>query len=87
MQFMKTAREIAEYGGRTYKHGGDVKLAVKSLSVPVHFTMPPDPPHNASRGEEKVWEKLIDEHMKRMILFCHMMSLYSLIWGQCSDIM
>ena len=50
--------------------------------------MPPDPPTNASQGEEKVWEKMIDKHVKRMSLFeQNVKTLYSLIWGQCSDIM
>ena len=29
--FTKTTKELAEYVGRTYKHGGDIRLAVENL--------------------------------------------------------
>ena len=34
-QFTKTTKEIAEYVGRTYKDGGDVRIAVENLERPV----------------------------------------------------
>jgi hypothetical protein len=40
--FVKTMKEIAEYVGRTYKYGSDVRLAVLHLSSPT-IAMPPDP--------------------------------------------
>jgi hypothetical protein len=86
-QFMKTTREIAEYVGRTYKYGSDARLAVETLAMPVIKT-PEDPPDNASRSETRIWEKLIDEHVKRITyLNENMKTLYSLVWGQCTDIM
>jgi hypothetical protein len=86
-QFMKTTREIAEYVGRTYKYGGDARLAVETLGMPA-ITMPADPAVGATRGEERLWEKSIDEHVKRLThLGENMKTLYSLVWGQCSDIM
>jgi hypothetical protein len=57
---MKTTREIAEYVGRTYKYGGDARLAVNSLAMPL-ITTPADPPENASRSETRIWQKLIDQ--------------------------
>ena len=30
-QFAKTTKEVSEYVGRTYKYGGDIRLAVKIL--------------------------------------------------------
>ena len=35
-QFMKTTKEIAKYVGRTYKYGGDIRMAVETLE-PVEF--------------------------------------------------
>ena len=86
-QFMKTTREIAEYVGRTYKYGSNARLAVESLAMPT-ITTPADPPDNASKSETRIWEKLIDEHVKRITyLNENMKTLYSLVWGQCTDIM
>ena len=81
---MKTTREIAEYVGRTYKYGGDVCLAVETLVIPT-FPVSTDPAEGASRTE--VWEKLVDEHVKRMSgLAENIKTLYSLVWGQCNDV-
>ena len=86
-QYMKTTREIAEYVGRTYKYGGDIRLAVETLTVPT-FEVPTDPAAGASRTEVRIWEKLVDEHVKRISgLNENIKTLFSLVWGQCSDIM
>ena len=86
-QYMKTTREISEYVGRTYKYGGDVRVAVETLSIP-EFAVPTDPAANASRTDVRIWEKLVDEHVKRMShLTENIKTLYSLVWGQCSDVM
>jgi hypothetical protein len=86
-QFMKTTREIAEYVGRTYKYGSDARLAVETLELPT-IDPPADPAEEASRSEMRIWEKLIDEHVKRITyLTKNMKTLYSLVWGQCTDIM
>jgi hypothetical protein len=55
-QFVKTTREITEYVGRTFKYGGDIRLAVETLT-PSNFKMPDDPPTGASKTAEKIWEK------------------------------
>ena len=34
--FIKTTKEVAEFVGRTYKYGGDIRLAVENLQVPKH---------------------------------------------------
>ena len=86
-QYMKTTREIAEYVGRTYKYGGDVRLAVETLTIPT-FPVPTDPAAGASRTDIRIWEKLVDEHVKRLShLTENIKTLYSLVWGQCSDVM
>ena len=86
-QYTKTTKEIAEFVGRTYKYGGDARLAVESLKKP-EFEMPSDPIDGASKTMERIWEKTVDEFVKRSThLEENMKTLYSLVWGQCTDIM
>ena len=85
--FATTTKEIAGYVGRTYKYGGDMRIAVDSLETPV-FDMPTDPPEYCSRTALRIWEKGVDEHVKRITYFKeNIKTLYSLVWGQCTDIM
>ena len=46
--FIKTTREIGEFVGRTYKYGGDIRLAVEKLSRP---TMTPPDDHADDAGK------------------------------------
>jgi hypothetical protein len=85
--FMRTTKEIAEYVGSTYKQGGDICRAVEGLSMPTLHD-PPDPPENATRTQLRKWEKKVDEFVKRELqLEENIQTLYSLVWGQCTDIM
>jgi hypothetical protein len=61
--FTKTTKEIAEYVGRSYKYGGDVRLMVENLTLPV-LVAPEDPPKGASRTEERIWTTRVDEYVK-----------------------
>jgi hypothetical protein len=84
---MKTTKEIAEYVGSTYKQGGDICQAVEGLSMPT-LQEPPDPPEDATRTQIRKWEKMVDEFVKRELqLEENIQALYSLVWGQCTDIM
>jgi hypothetical protein len=85
--FMKTTKEIAEFVGSTYKQGGDICRAVEGLNLPT-FEDPPDPPDNATKTQLRKWEKKVDEFVKRELqLEENIQTLYSLVWGQCTDIM
>ena len=49
---------------------------------------PQDPPPNATRSQERMWEKRCDEVVKReMHLKENLKTLYSLVWGQCTEAM
>ena len=49
---------------------------------------PVDPPALATRTEIRIWEKQVDEFVKKQTyLEEHVKTLYSLVWGQCTDIM
>jgi hypothetical protein len=83
--FVRTTEEIITYVGRTYKYGDDVKRALTEMKIPT-ISYPEDPGSDASRTELKIWEKRMDECMKREAhLENNLKSAYHLIWGQCSD--
>jgi hypothetical protein len=85
--FMKTTKEIDEFVGSTYKQGGDICQAVEGLSLP-NLQEPPDPPDDATKTQLRMWEKKVDEFVKRQLqLEENIQTLYSLVWGQCTDIM
>jgi hypothetical protein len=54
--------------GRTYKYGNDAKIAIEYLRQPV-FPIPADPDATASRSEQKIWEKEIDEYIKQKSIY------------------
>ena len=86
-QYTKTTKEIAEYVGRTYKYGGDTRLTVETLKKPV-IVAPTDPPDDATKTDGKIWEKEIDAYVKKKDhIEENVKTLYSLNWGQCTDIM
>jgi len=85
-QFIKTTREISEHVGRTYKYGGDICLAVQNLSLPT-IAQPEDPPEDAGHTTIWIWETSVDENVKHLTgLEENVKSLFSLVWGQCSDV-
>ena len=86
-QYTKTTREIAEFIGRTYKYGMDTRLSIEKMK-PFYIPQPEDPPEDATRTELRIWEKSVDDYVRRKtILTENIKTAFSLIWGQCSDIM
>jgi hypothetical protein len=50
--------------------------------------MPQDPPEGASKTQNRIWEKEVDEYVKRKTYLTeNVKTIFSLVWGQCSDIM
>lgn len=85
-QFIKTTKEIAEFVGRTYKYGGDIRLSVETLTIPI-MTPTLDYEEGAGRTAIRIWEKSVDEHVRRMSQPTeNIKTLYSLVWGQCNDV-
>jgi hypothetical protein len=62
--FVKTTKEIAKYVGRTFKKGSDARLAIKNLSLPV-LALPADSADDTNKALNRIWEKEIDEYVKR----------------------
>jgi hypothetical protein len=85
--FVKTTKEIAEHVGRTFKKGSDARLAIENLALPI-LTLPADPADDTSKTLTRIWEKEVDEYVKRKTyLSDNMQTVYSLVWGQCTDVM
>jgi hypothetical protein len=85
--FSKTTKALAGHVGKTYRYGSNVRLAIQNLS-PTILEVPKDLPDSATKAELRIWEKKIDQFVKRDLYFEeNMQTLYSLVWGQCSDIM
>jgi Reverse transcriptase (RNA-dependent DNA polymerase) len=83
--FTKAQREIADYAGRTYKYGGAIRRAVMSLEDQV-FDLPDDPPDGATLGQQRLWEKAVDEVAKKQGHYeQNIMTLFALVLGQCTD--
>jgi hypothetical protein len=65
----------------------DTRLSIKSMKVFV-IEQPENSPGDVTRTEIRIWEKSIDNYVKRKtILTENIMTAYSLIWGQCSNVM
>ena len=86
-QFITTTKEIQNYVGRTFKNAGDITAAIGNLSMPVTFE-PIEPIDQEDRIEMKKWERSYDRYYKsQKDLEEHVMTLYNLVWGQCSESM
>jgi hypothetical protein len=83
--YSKTTKDIAEYIGRTYRYGMDTRLAIENLQY-IACEVPEDPDDNATKTQIRIWEKKIDDYVKKeTITKENLKTAYSLIWGQCSD--
>ena len=84
-QFVLTTKEIKNYVGRTYKHGGDIVDAIEAMVIPTKIE-PADPLDPNDRIAMKKWERQFDKYHKWVILTReNLKSLKELVWGQCSQ--
>jgi hypothetical protein len=85
--YSATMKEIAEYVGREYSNGGDIRYTVENEKVFV-VQVPDDPIYKASASEKRIWERRIDEYFKRQNrLIANCETVYALMMGQCTDYM
>ena len=54
--YSETTKEIAEYVGREYKYGSDVRISIKNMKE-MSIPEPEDPPSNATRSQERWWSR------------------------------
>jgi hypothetical protein len=75
-------KEVAEYVGREYVYCGDARWTIeneKRLTV----TMPEDIPAYTSATKKRVWERRIEEYVKRNDrLTANLETTFSLVMGQ-----
>lgn len=85
--YAKTTKEIVGYVGREYRYGADVGLSVENLTITTK-ALPDDPESGASLTAKRIWEKEVDEYVKqKSYLIDNIKRLYSLVWGQCTEVM
>ena len=85
-QFMTTTKEIAEYIGRTYKYGGDIKKTIQNLEeVDIEE---PELEDDATEVRRIIFTREADEYVKRKtFLRENMKTAYTLILGQCTELL
>jgi hypothetical protein len=68
-----------------------VKTAVESRECAFYrmgLAEPADPTAAAAMTQLRIWEKKVDEYIKQeTYLVENMKTVYSLVWGQCTDVM
>ena len=85
--YTSTTKEISEYVGRTYKYGGEMRQVIMRLQLP-NMLIPADIPADSSDGAKVIWKNRLTEYVKReSVLAENVKTVYSLIWGQCTDVM
>jgi hypothetical protein len=63
-----------------------VRLAIENLARPT-LSLPTNPPTSATKTETINWEKEVDEYEKKKTrLDENLKTVYSLLWGQCTDV-
>jgi hypothetical protein len=85
--FSTSIKELAEYFGRTYTYGGDIRWTVENEKM---FPVPCPKDVAADDGAtiKRIWERRVDEYAKRENkLAANCDTVFSLILGQCSEYM
>ncbi len=100
-EYIKVKNEIAEYVGTHYENGGDVHEAIESMDATPKFPKPKKPVgelkdkndeskgrHDVDEIDDLIWKKEIEHYVKRKVsLNNNLRKAFSLVWGQCSDVM
>eukprot|EP00978_Attheya_sp_CCMP212_P010735 scaffold26100_cov31-Attheya_sp.AAC.7 len=89
--YTRTSNEIAEYVGMNYRNGGDVRLTVEMLKIPT-LAMPKAAVAGTDGKVDSmaklISEKMVNEYVRQVTtLNLNICTLYSLVWGQCTDTM
>jgi hypothetical protein len=86
-RFNIVTKEIAEYVGRQYRFGGDIRWTLKNLSL-YSEEEPKECADATSTVKTRMWERRVDEFVKREDnLKENCQSAYSLVIGQCTEYM
>ncbi|MHA7927606.1 MAG: reverse transcriptase domain-containing protein, partial [Marinobacter sp.] len=83
--YTRTTKEIAEYVGRTYHYGNDVKLTIENMTR-ASIPRPAALGANADDIDKKILDERIKVYIKRDdALTDNLKKAYALVWGQCAD--
>jgi hypothetical protein len=89
-EFMKTLNEIIDYVGANYENGDDVRAAIEVGTKP-EISKPVKPEARGGKideTDELIWKCEIDCYVRRKAtLDSNLRKAFSLVWGQCTDIM
>ena len=93
--YITTLKRIAEYVGANYKHGGDISQSITS-GILLKIPDPKQPPDyfdseyitRAEKLADILFSKKLDAHIRREeILLDNVKKVYSLILGQCTELL
>ena len=88
-QFQRTVDELSMYMARKYEHGGDISMMLSDMQeFDFNKVKPKAPSTTGDVGDQRIFEKQIDLHVKRLAVYDqNKRALYMIIWGQCSETM
>ena len=85
--FIWTTNAIVEHVRCKHQYRGDVQLAIWMLELST-VSLPPDPKPTATQAQQQIWEKKMDDFAcQETWLEKNLLYLYSLVWGQCTELM
>ena len=85
--YVRTTLEIADYVGANYKHGGDIRQAILTLTPPV-VAAPPDPVDQASATQMYLWQQKCQAYVRReQTYISNVQQTFSIVLGQCTQAM
>ena len=88
-QFNRTIEEVSNYMSRKYDYGGDIARMLRDRAdVDLTQHKPVHPGSSADKTDLRIWEKQVDEYVKRINAYANNKeALFAILWGQCSDSM
>ena len=88
-QFNRTVEEVSNYMSRKYDYGGDIARMLRDRAeIDLKPNKPVHPGDGADKTDLRIWEKQVDEYVKRINAYDNNKeALFAILWGQCSDSM
>ena len=89
--YSKTTQELVLYVGKSFNYGDDIRVTIENMSLVDLTADKPAAPSatkdgNMDETDREIWKEEIKEFVRRKnYLNKNIKKLYSLIWGQCSD--
>jgi len=86
-QWVRSVEEVELYCGRTLPYATDITYAITHLEeFDLDAVKPADPATGAGATDTRIWEKEVDDYVKRRNAYVQNHGKASaIIWGQCSD--